>query len=93
MVLVKNAFAIANFHLPSLDWSPAPQEGLTSHKTFSYKEVCKRLPEHLYQWMRELIHNHQLLQQITFQADGTFSTATDYAAPSFLIYSPRGRRN
>lgn len=50
-------------------------------KAFDCKEVCKCLPEHLCQWIGELIHNDQLLQKITFQADVTFSKASDYARP------------
>lgn len=80
-ILAWKVCAIVKFHLLSLYQSLSPSEGQSYPEAFDCKEVCTCLPEHLCQWIGELIHNDQLLQQITFQADVTFSKASDYARP------------
>lgn len=54
--------AIINFHLLSLYQALTTDKGKSYHTAFDDKEVCKCLPEHFCQWIRELIHNYQMLQ-------------------------------
>lgn len=54
--------AVINFHLLSLYQALTTDKGKSYHTAFDDKEVCKCLPEHFCQWIRELIHNYQMLQ-------------------------------